>query len=251
MNTDKAKRLLNKAQALFDNLSDQGTVSSLERDLLLSYLRELYEEVSNPQVTQIKHESIPEPPRVRVEKPVVEMPLPAKPATMHTQPEWNAPSKPIIPEPVHTHVEQVFVPPVKEYVEPVVEYKEKKAPAPEPVTTFRTPLVFSDSHVELSALFEFKETGELGERLKFQPIERIEHGMGINERILAINELFNGDSDLFKKTLDDLNELSSYSDAQGYLMEGVASRFNWSDAARKHKATFFIHLVRRRYARHN
>jgi hypothetical protein len=46
MNTDKATKLLKKIQALYDNLGDQGSMSSLERDLILSYLRELYEEFS-------------------------------------------------------------------------------------------------------------------------------------------------------------------------------------------------------------
>lgn len=249
MNTDKAKRLLKKAQALFDNLSDQGTMSALERDLLLSYLRDLYEEISSPQVhVTSTHETIQEPVRMTIDKPVSDFPVPPK-TTMQT-PTWQEPPKQIVPEPIHTQVEKIVTPVKQEFVEPLTEIKIKKTPVSETLSSAGKAETITTDPL-LSALFEFKEVGELAEKLKLQPIDKIEHGMGINERILTVNELFSGDNELFRKTLEDLNSLQNFNEAQGYLIDGVATRFNWADETKKNKASYFIQLVRRRYARNN
>jgi hypothetical protein len=243
MNKDKSQRLLRKVQALFDNLSEQSHVSSLERDLLLSYLRDLYEEISTPQ-----------------EKlPVIDKPL----GSFETYARKTEPEQVSIPKEKETlHVrEEAPVHHIKEPIQPVAE---KIAERPQPVqrqveekvpVEKYTPVVVKEILVAegpakeaLVSLFEFREAGELAEKLKLQPIEKIEHGMGINERILTINELFNGDSELFKKTVAELENLRSFNDARDYLTEGVATRFEWATDKKKPKAAYFIQLVRRRYA---
>ena len=248
MNTDKARRLLKKIQALLDNLSDQGTVSALERDLLLSYLRELYEEVGSPITpTSISHEVVKEPMRVKIEKPAQEEYTGVKPPSSYTT-GWNEPPKPVTPEPAHTRVEQINVPiqqPVAAFTPVNVPVSPLQSSVQAPVSSPST--MHDKEDTALTALFEFKEVGELAEKLKLQPLDRIEHGMGINERILTVNELFGGDNELFKKTLDYLNDLQSFRDAQSFLTQGVGSRFNWADERKKTKAVYFIQLVRRRF----
>jgi hypothetical protein len=71
--------------------------------------------------------------------------------------------------------------------------------------------------------------------------------MGINERILTINDLFNGDNDLFKRTIEHLNDLSTFSAAREFLIGDVATRFKWGETAKKNKAIYFLQLVRRKY----
>jgi hypothetical protein len=245
MNTDKAKRLLKRVQALFDNLSDQGTASALERDLLLSYLRDLYEEISNSSapVSSI-HDAANEPIRTPLDKKSSDGPSVEKSVTAPIA-DWKEPPKPIIHEPVHTRIEQIPKPIVEEAVVITGQMHTTQPPSTRPKAGEGSQ---SKVEADLATLFQFKEIGELAERYKLQPIERIEHGMGINERILSINELFSGDSELFKKTVDYLNNLESFSDAQTYLMEGVATRFKWAEESRKSKASYFIGVVRRRYA---
>ena len=50
MNLDRVNQVLKKVNALIENLDDQGKTSAIERDLLLRYLRDMYEDVSNPKV---------------------------------------------------------------------------------------------------------------------------------------------------------------------------------------------------------
>lgn len=245
MISDKAKRLLKKVQALSDNLSDQGSVSVLERDLLLSYLRELYDELSTATVPASRPAREEDPRPVAPRIPVVEE-RPADIPALVVQPPVAAPAAPRSAEPVMLHgtaTEEAAPPPRVPTPEPVYYY-----PPPSNTQT-ASPVTAVKEKPEggLSALFEFKESGELSEKLKLQPVERIEHGMGINERMLAINELFNGDGELFKKTLDHLNALTTFGDAQAFLSEGIASVNDWGSDAKKLKAVNFIQLVRRRY----
>lgn len=237
MNTDKSRRLLKKIQALFDNLSDQGSVSALERDLMLSYLRELYADLSD--ISSVT------PPAEELN--VYESASRAKISSSHQETEGTNP-KSSAPEPIRQPSEPKVIhetPAPEEIPEHiVVTPPTTQSPAP---STQSSSIVSKVDSADLAALFEFKGTGELAEKLTLQPLDKIEHGMGINERILTINELFNGNSDLFKQTLDHLNTVTGFREAQQYLIDGVASQFGWADDAKKHKANFFIQLVRRKY----
>ena len=72
--------------------------------------------------------------------------------------------------------------------------------------------------------------------------------MGINEKILTINELFQGQQSLFEETVTKLNAMDNYESAKTFLGEGVASEMKWSEGRRKGKAIHFLHLVKRKYS---
>jgi len=71
--------------------------------------------------------------------------------------------------------------------------------------------------------------------------------MGINERILTINELFHGNQQLYQQVVNHLNSLDSYDLAVEYLATGVAAENKWGNKKRKMKAEVFLNLVKRRY----
>ncbi len=152
MKLDRVKQILKKVNALIENLEDQGQTSAIERDLLLRYLRDLYENVSqpktaidtimdevdlapspiaeNPSATARPMEATVNQPADVVEQsaPIIEQSAPAieQPAPVIEQPapiiEQSAPvieqSAPIIeqPSPLEEQVLQS-----KEQVAPVVE----------------------------------------------------------------------------------------------------------------------------------
>jgi hypothetical protein len=240
MISDKAKRLHKRIQALFDNLSDQETISSLERDLMLSYLRELYDELKAPAPAARDKLTSPED---RDDREMRNSERPAGYTPVRPSSDWHETAEKETLATVEPHTAKTMHDtPV---IQPSRTTSSQQQPMPEAIATW------VDAHPEedhlLAALFEIKEAGELAEKLKLQPIDRIEHGMGINERMLAINELFNGSNELFKKTLDHLNGLQTFIDARSYLMSGVASQYKWAEDVRKKKAIYFIQLVRRKY----
>lgn len=77
--------------------------------------------------------------------------------------------------------------------------------------------------------------------LQSAPIKTISASMGINDKFFFIRELFNSDTDLFRQTLNDLDNSSNFNTAYNYLMD----KFGWdmeSEPVQK-----LLNLVRRKF----
>jgi len=249
MDLSKAQRLLIKIQAFLDT-GNGNELSRLEKDLMKSYILQLYDAVSSeePQVhlEKPKQAEMP-PPRIQhVEPPVAYIPepvkhVPEKPVFV----EYVAPKIPEIPveikvpvyEPVAVIPKPEFTPVVSPVVEPLVEVTKKPKPISFPV----------EAPVELANLFELPNADEVSGRFNHIPIASIESALGLNERIFTLNELFGGDRGLFESTCAELNNLSSYREATALLLKGPARQYKWADAERIKMAEHFIRIVARRY----
>ena len=138
-------------------------------------------------------------------------------------------SKPIEelePEPV--------VEPIKE-PEPVVIVPEpEKEPEVEPMRT---------QEVEIKTKTTlFKEPKEkILTNTKMQAVDDIMVAIGLNDRFLFIRELFNNDPDLFKNTIETLNQKGSWEEAGDYL----TGRFSWD--YEDPTLILFLSFVKRRY----
>lgn len=71
-------------------------------------------------------------------------------------------------------------------------------------------------------------------------VDDIRHAISLGDRFLFQRELFNGNGELMQKTLDDLNELGSFSDAMNYI-----SRFDWNQESGSYE--LFLNVLRRRF----
>lgn len=246
MDYTKAQRLLLKIQAFLTNESGQE-ISRLEKDLLKSYILQLYEAVmeegvpSPPQLKSNKAETpVFDAPPVRKSEPVYEESPPPVPEIKVTRPAD------IPVEVTKTEKETIIVP-------PKAESKPVQIPIEEPVKETIRPLVHtpaprSDSNGDaLAKLFEPAKVEEMATRFSHVPIPNIESAMGLNERIFTLNELFGGDKALFDATCQQLNSFSSFAEARQLLLHGVASRFHWGDPERLKMAEEFIRIVARRY----
>lgn len=218
MNFEQSSALLKKINVLHDSASAfGGQMSRMERDLLMQYLRDLYEVLADDgQPVRATKQPTYTPPEPVVTRPVV--PTPA-------------------PEPVRV-AEPVRVVETPR-PEPVVER------APEPVTVPSPLKVEIDDAIV--KLFDIKESQEIGSRLSRLPISDISKAMGINDRILIKNDLFGGDQGLMDSTLTALNSMASFDKAKEYLMEGVATDQKWAKNSRSDRAKSFIQLVNRRF----
>ncbi|GAJ17419.1 unnamed protein product, partial [marine sediment metagenome] len=64
---------------------------------------------------------------------------------------------------------------------------------------------------------------DLSSKLQSQPISDIGSAIGLNEKFLFINELFNGNSEKFEETISYLDNAPNFNDAFNYLNE----HFDW------------------------
>ena len=91
------------------------------------------------------------------------------------------------------------------------------------------------------ALARFVDTFDLSKKLQNQPISDISAVIGLNDKFLFIKELFNNDADLFNSTIDKLNKASNFNNAIQY----IDSNFTWDfDNPSVQK---LLELVRRRH----
>ncbi len=86
----------------------------------------------------------------------------------------------------------------------------------------------------------------IAEKLSAKPVIDLRKSIGINERFAFINELFEGNQQLFMESIDKLNNMPVYDDARRVLYEELAGKMNWNTKAK----TFsdLDELVKRRFS---
>jgi len=76
--------------------------------------------------------------------------------------------------------------------------------------------------------YHAKEEQSIGDKMQKSQILNIREAIGINEKFLFINELFNGDLGRYNKILDDINDLATKQGVDTYLFE-LKIQFQWAD----------------------
>ncbi len=230
MNTKKIKRLVEKISSLQETHEIDGHLSNIEKDLMLSYIRDLYDlyafdkekenekksEKSSPKVEElvksVKEEKAVSPTLEKVPEKI-EVKAPIAKVVEAAKVEEKTIEKPQIPEPI-------------------------KVQATKPA------FVMSDS---MKSLFNEDSVVDLSDKLAQAPVKDLSKAMGLNERIFTVQELFKGDQVLFKSTIEKLNGFNDFHQACEYLAKGIANDLDWDSEEKFKKASHFVKLVRRRY----
>jgi len=229
MNIKKLSKRLSKIDMLLKSIKEDGKASKIERDLLLSYLREAYEYASESESEELnknKLKSTPPKTKLQEQTPVFE----AQPTDEVIQ---QIVQEEVIPEP-----------------QPVVtSVKESSTPAKEVIQGNTNVSATSEDNVPqvLLDIFQPMSISELSDKLSMSPITDMTKSMGINERIFTVKELFGGDNDSFNSILQRINSFSSYDEARSYLMTGIARDQDWANESKIKKAEHFVKLVKRRF----
>jgi hypothetical protein len=275
MQTQITKHLLDKINVLHQSISGDEQISSIERDLMLSYIRQLYDAyVSMPATIEHVTNTLPPMPVAapvieRVVPPVYIEPVPAYiPPIVELKPEPipEPTPKPIyIPEPVveipettatvvelSQDIEEVYIPVVvetpKEAEMPSLSIAPPKVTQQTIMTPDAQPLIQpTNMRVNDGELFDQNAKKELSDKLGETPIDDIKSSMGINERILTQNELFAGDHFEFENALTRLQAMTNFeTEAKPYLLL-LAQRYEWANKDKFAKP--FIKLVRRKFSK--
>jgi len=251
MNLKKAKTLLRKIDVLMTTIAEDDQVSRLEKDLLLSYVKNLYDSllqeseiVSYPSpVTKETKSQVTAPPSYTAplhkapELPKIESTKVEIPAVNEISPEKK------VAEPIK---EEAPVPEPKVEAKPIVEEK-IDSPAPSPIIKKVEKINSPVMNSTMAAIFNIEETHDLSGKLSARPIADLRKSMGLNEKIFTVKELFGNENDVFTKTMDTLNGFNSFEEAKSYLALNVAEKYDWASDGKIKKAQTFIKLVKRRY----
>ncbi len=238
MDLQQARILLEKITSLQKSIAlNKGPMASIERDLMLSYIRQLYEVYMGSEepaeAAKISRDNVNEETKVAPKPVEVEQPR----QTYTPPPSFDETVKP----PKADVPVQNTPPPPPHQPEPKIEVKQETPPPPPPVQRSG-----SSNQKNFSALFEMKQARELSEKLSERPVTDLTKAFAINDKLLYINELFGRDAESFNETLKILNKFERMEEATSLLMS-LAEQYNWTEEDRLEIAQSFIKTVRRKY----
>ncbi len=212
--------LLNQTQQLEKG---ERPLHQIDKDLMLEKTRALYEQMMALENSH-REEKAPNPIRKEdipviektteavVDESVIVSEMPTDKSQMIT----GAVPEETVPEPdKKSETEEI----------PVTEEKTAK-PVELPKTTLD---LFSEAPPEtLGDMLTPSEKPAVADSLQMSSINDLREAIGINDKFLFINELFNGDLERYNKVIDELNGFSGLSGVQTYLTE-LQVQYQWAE----------------------
>lgn len=270
MSLQQVRSTLDKINRLYQSITmDEGVLDTYEKELMLSYIRQLYHTVEDLPERQVKDQPIPDP---RAKKPA------APPSSLHAVPEVKkqeeqleqkeqknteavtapAPATPVVQEPAAPKLVETVVVATREeaaakvaedqavvvQVETVTVIEEEVIPAPP------APKKTKISE-EMEAIFQHIAFQDLAEKLSQSPVDDIFKALSLNDRLQMARELFGSDKQSFEAVVRTLNGLNSFDEARDYLISLFALRYQWDHPDKSKTAKDFVRAVRRKFIKNN
>lgn len=248
MDMTQTNRLAAKISALIQESGQSGQLSKIDRDVLLAYIRNLYELV-------LEEKEVPASPSQVISEsvapPVVSAPIREIPSVPVLAEEPVQPNPPVVNVIEHKTVQQptpIQPAPLAEQPVPVAQppqhavVQEKQPEAP-PAVHVSAPLNTEALH----EIFAELTIRDLSDKLALSPIQDLSRAMGLNEKMLTQQELFGNNNQVFQDTLNYLNQCRSFDEAKNYLLEHIIGTYHWTSESKVKKAANFVKLIRRRF----
>ncbi len=194
---------------MISRMKTEGPVPSIEIDIVLEKIRNLYTDVSN-----LRELNLPAAKPVKVKDEKVKDEKPAK--------------------------VQVEEPAKQDKLQ-----EEKTVVKPENKLT-EEPATIADKFKGGKKFINerFGDNGnrqDLSSKLQSKPIQDIGTSLGLNDRFKLINELFKGDKDSYLQTIDILNSASNFNEAFNY----ISTSYDWD--MEDDSVQMLLDLVRRKF----
>ncbi len=239
MDIEKIEKRLKRINTVLEAFKEDNKISSIEKDLLLGYLRELYQLIRDSDADGLELAPKPVSKQQHIEDPHV------KEVINNIMPEKVI----VVPKPVTESVKSVeptaeIVLQPKRNISAVEIKKPKTALETENAKVSNKTASISD----LESIFVKEEIMDLADKLSMMKINDIAQSIGINSRLVMINELFNGDSNLFNDTIKKLNGCSSFEEAKSILINEIALPLNWEKEDKLKEAQQLVKLVMRKFS---
>lgn len=222
-------------------------VHELDKDLLLQKTRELYDKILQID-TSVKEKLVEQEKEVLPEKPSFKIEPQHKKTEEKQDLGWidsdheyhvEEPEDEEIEE-IEEIVQEIVLPKVENVVienniieEEILAVETKEEIEHQESVEFATyensfDLFSVDNKETISDTFTANEEKSLADKLQESQISDLRQAIGINEKFLFINELFNGDMGRYNKSLDELNSMQSKAGIDTFLMELKIER-QWNE----------------------
>ena len=231
---DKILKELERVEIMLLHFQNTGNIPNIEREIVLSKLRNIYEfihiiqipEVEKLAELKIENELLTK--SELIEKEVENLPVP------ESQPELKEFSLIEIVEDINTnYITESQLTDSQD----VIQVKSKQ----EPPASILADKFHTDKDFLNEALANYQHLQNLSKKYQTKPIKDISSAISLNDKFLYIKELFNNDGNLYKQTIELLNNSGDFNSAIKYLDEHFQWDFNDFQVQK------IIELVHRRY----
>lgn len=266
MSLQQVRSTLDKINRLYQSITmDEGVLDTYEKELMLSYIRQLYHTVEGLPERQVKDQPIPDP---RAKKPAAVEPA-LSPTPPPVKKSEEAPEQILqkpAPEPVVVVAEPVQEPePVQELTTLTVKEEVVTTHVEEQIAVQVETVIITEEAViptppapkknkiseEMEAIFQHIAFQDLAEKLSQSPVDDIFKALSLNDRLQMARELFGSDKQSFEAVVRTLNGLNSFDEARDYLISLFALRYQWDHPEKSKTAKDFVRAVRRRFIKNN
>ena len=196
---------------IVSGFKDLERIPKLDLDLVLDKTRNLYEILLLLKKSVVNH------------NPEYTTPVNKTVAASHSEDELlSKQEKPADESADNTDIIELEAPHPDESKLPASDSDEKEEQPDE------TPKILSDRFKKQATslnedITQAKPVYNISSRLQTKPITNIQNAIGLNDKFLFINELFNGDADNYNSTIETLNNATHFNEAYNFLVE----KFQW------------------------
>ncbi len=230
---DKILMELKRVEIMLLQFQKTGKIPDIEREIVLSKLRNIYEFIHIIQIQAVEksiESTVDNELLIRsqtIDKEVEEVSIP------EPEPVLNDFTLIEIAEDVSTNSAEILLTDTQ-----VIQPAKNKPEAPVPIIVdqFRTDKDFLNE-----ALANFQHLQNLSKKYQTKPIKDISSAISLNDKFLYIKELFNNDGNLYKQTIEVLNNSGDFNNAIKYIDE----HFQWDFS--DFQVQKILELVHRRY----
>jgi hypothetical protein len=228
---------LEKLKKIIIQYDDPGLIPKIERDILLTVMRGLYEEilalpVSTRDIEEPKKTATPQKEPSETEKEQEE--------TGKEQEERIE----FVDEKPSDESAAVKTPQIEEINEAQkkdVEQTKRTEEKQKEKTKILAEKFQSDRQYIYESLSEKTPKQNVSTKIQSKPISNIAASIGVNDKFKLIRDLFNGDAETYRKTIEILNNSTNFNDAFNY----ITTNFNWD--MEDESVQFILDLVRRKF----
>lgn len=255
-NVSRLKDTIEKISFQLEFMEKENVIYEIDRDVILQYLREAYTQalqlLDEKQAAAI-HETAPATKPEPVKYPVPEACIihtPIAPEIIyHTQTSAAKEQA----EPVKETADIARLAPIiasrSEQLQATIEPKEKQAKKKAAASLFEAPEVVAglfDTNASVADNLARSQTqASVAQAMHGAPLNDLKKAIGINEKFLFINELFEGSMQAYTDNIEKLNAAADKLQAN-HILESLQIKYNWDSS---HAAYLrMLELIQRRFA---
>ena len=236
LNADKLSSLTDEAKAIHEKLTALKIISKFTHDSETAVSKPVSETVAE-EIIELRTEKVPTP----TPEPEPEEPSIAKQESQLETPTPIIPQENLTPEtPASEEADKEETPEKETLLEEQSDVeKEKEQMTEEPGRSSPNQKSEETSTIDLSV------EPSLADKLRERPITDLTTAIGLNERFVFSNDLFDGNMEAFNQAVNELNHMENIDHAERFLNEQIIVRYDWD--VESETVQNFIMLVKRRF----